>query len=181
MQTMAPYRIPSQFKIPIFEASPPAARNPKDITEFMKKFTRASRSHFGFDDNGKIDPTKYGSISSFDLGLCYETHFTHQSYRLDSACIWRHSELTSTERSWIVSLGANRLGHLDECQSCSVRPVTTRWDMVIVQGYMSEHFAEEGSNISTQFLCFRLPKISLCLRSIKNIQPITPCVLPTSD
>jgi hypothetical protein len=70
-------------KVPIFcEARVTAV----DLTEYIKAVLRRSGnlpSRLRYMYDGKVNPTKYGSIQKFDLGLCYETFYMLEACRLE--------------------------------------------------------------------------------------------------
>lgn len=112
---------------------PPAtARDLSVVTSQLKRYTREDRHCFRFEYDGKVNPSKYGSVLALDLGLCYETFFTPHTCRLGSACPWRHEELSVRERNWMLALGANCVDYMKRCQAEPFDHKTTQWDVDVV-------------------------------------------------
>ncbi|CAO2654908.1 Nn.00g116410.m01.CDS01 [Neocucurbitaria sp. VM-36] len=78
---------------------------------------------------GKVDPAVYGSIATFDLGLCDTTFCTDEACELGADCPWRHAPLTWYEKEWITQLGMRyRSGILNGSSTPVLEHMQTRWD-----------------------------------------------------
>jgi hypothetical protein len=62
-------------------------------------------------ENGKVNPSKYGSLNLKDLGIFYETFNTISECRYGMHCPWRHHPLTDAESAWIYGLGGVAFFH----------------------------------------------------------------------
>jgi hypothetical protein len=140
---------PYKTKIPFFQSPPHSVRDLEELTAHMREFTVVNRFHFVYDYDGKINPSKYGSIGTLDLGLCYETHHTHQRCRLGKTCVWRHAELTLAEKSWMISIGANRVAFFEECRTWPEEPEETVWDKAIVRCFSLVILVTTHSNMNS--------------------------------
>jgi hypothetical protein len=126
---LVPSYIPYQIKEFFFQVPPAAARDLSVVTSQLKLYTKEDPKYFGFEYDGKVNPSKYGSILVFDLGLCYETFFIPRTCRLGSACPWRHVELSAQETAWMSALGARCVAYMVYSQSVPVAPKITSWDV----------------------------------------------------
>lgn len=127
-----PSYMPFENKKLFFKESPATVRNLKIVTKYMGHFTKDDCNHFGFVYDGKVNPTKYGSVSQRDLGLCYETFLTTNPCRLGKACLWRHKNLDESEVHWMDSIGANCVHGMKECCVSPQQPECTKWDIHVV-------------------------------------------------
>lgn len=115
--------------IPLNKKNQTAFKNPPSSVRDVKKATKDMRDRA--EDDRKLNPSKYGSIREFDLGLCYETWFTAKSCRFGNDCPWRHEELTPREEAWMLSMGANCVEGMKGCRMLPERPKVTDWDIKI--------------------------------------------------
>jgi hypothetical protein len=65
--------MPLNVKEPYFQAPPTTAADLEGATACMESYTKVYPGVFGFEYDGKVNPTKYGSIATRDFGFCYET------------------------------------------------------------------------------------------------------------
>ncbi len=58
--------------------------------------------------DGKVNPSAYGSLRDYDLGLCYTTFKTRKPCEMGVRCPWRHHPLSTLETRWIVRIGGEK-------------------------------------------------------------------------
>jgi len=101
-------------KRPHFETAPSTATDLHAYNMYVLPDMHGEPRAGGHGNDGKVNPSKYGSIKELDLGLCYETFFSDKDCRHGGRCRWRHAFFRPEERSWISSLGAKGVVDLME-------------------------------------------------------------------
>lgn len=83
---------------------------------------RDNRMYKGFEPKpntpnceGKVKPSKYGSNSNWDLGLCNAHFCSPRNCRNGSGCEWRHLGLSEKEKLYISRLGDVGRAFLNSC------------------------------------------------------------------
>jgi hypothetical protein len=83
-----------------------------------------------FPKAGKLNPAKYSSLPSFDLGLCAAVFGTEGACELGSNCPYRHDGLTEAEEDWVKYLGGQHQRMMSEHWVLPGPPATpTRWNL----------------------------------------------------
>jgi hypothetical protein len=102
----------------------------KDLDAYeMHVLASQSPSPSEAENNGKVNPSKYGSIKEYDLGLCYKTFYTGEACRHGTKCPWRHAPLRDDERAWMAELGAKAaIDLMDLACTMPCRPEASLWD-----------------------------------------------------
>ncbi|KAH7088119.1 hypothetical protein FB567DRAFT_331604 [Paraphoma chrysanthemicola] len=106
-----------------------APRTARDLVAYTKKVESECMyglpSPEGLINNGKVNPSKYGSVGAKDLGLCYETFLTSKACKHGCECRWRHANLTKEEDEWIQLLGGDCLARMRRHWSSGGSPELT--------------------------------------------------------
>ena len=101
----------------INETSIPETAYPlRDYTNYIsdnhgkhRHVTRANRNLPKFrNGDGKVNPSAYGSVLQYDLGLCYCTFKTLFECEMGVRCPWRHHPLSMREKQWIEEIARDK-------------------------------------------------------------------------
>lgn len=101
----------------IKETSIPETAYPlRDYTNYIsdnhgkqRRITRANHHLPAFrNGDGKVNPSAYGSILQYDLGLCYCTFKTMFECEMGVRCPWRHHPLSKREKQWIEEIARDK-------------------------------------------------------------------------
>lgn len=73
--------------------------------------------------DGKVNPSAYGSVLQYDLGLCYCTFKTSFECEMGVRCPWRHHPLSKQEKDWIEDIARDKgRRFLEEADRCWATP-----------------------------------------------------------
>jgi hypothetical protein len=97
--------IPFLSKFSSASKSPSIAGNLVTYTLYVQPFQHGVPDSKVRYNDGKLNPSKYGSIMELDLRLCYEAFFTMKPCRFGNCCRWRHGKLADGEIAWMRMLG----------------------------------------------------------------------------
>ena len=73
--------------------------------------------------DGKVNPSAYGSVLQYDLGLCYCTFKTTFQCEMGVRCPWRHHPLSAQEKDWIEDIARDKgRRFIEEADRCWATP-----------------------------------------------------------
>jgi len=120
--------MPLNTKTHILERAPKTAGDLRAYNDYVFVWQQSLPSLAGKVTDGKVNPSRYNSTSTKDLGLCYETYFTNKACRYGSQCRWRHARLKEEERRWLRELGATEVvAFMDSMWAEPFVPESTPW------------------------------------------------------